>query len=251
MDEMRELPHILIIEDDKDVTSMLSTILTLDGFRVSTANNGEEGLEKAELSKPDLVVLDVMMPGKGGLEVMREIRANPKTSRIPILFLSAVGDESVVVQGLKGADDYVLKPFKPLELELRINKILDRAAREGQVSATVRRLPDRIAIQVGEETHLVPLKEIYFVEAAGKYSYIHTRNRRVHTGYSMGDLEKRLAPTGLFLRVHRSFMINLEHMRKLARDSRKRPVVVMGDEKKSEITVSDSFLPAVKERLGL
>lgn len=165
-----------------------------------------------------------------------------------MLFLSAVGDEAVVVQGLKGADDYIIKPFKTLELEARIRKILDRAKAPALPSG---RAPERLAVQLGDDTYLVPIEQIYFIEASGKYAYAHTRNRRFLTSFSISELEEKLKPDGRFLRTHRSFIINTDCVFKLTRDDRKNTVIVMADEKSSELRVSDSYLQSVKRKFGM
>ncbi len=246
-----DAPHILLIDDDPDLLSVLETVLTFSGFRVTQCENGADGLERAAADKPDLVVLDVMMPGKSGIEVMMDIRADEELKDIPILFLSAIGSEDVVVQALKGADDYVVKPFKNLELEARIRNILERTKPARAEALRGERAPERLAVQVGDDTYLVPLDQVYFIEASGKYAYAHTRNKRFLTSFSIGELDDRLAPTGRFLRVHRSYIINTDRVFKLTRDSRKNLVIVMSDEKSSEVRVSDSYLQSVKQKLGV
>lgn len=243
--------HILVIDDDIDMLKMLEAVLKLDGFKVTLCQDPEEGVATAEAVSPDLIVLDMMMPEKSGLDVMMEVRANQPTRHIPILFLSAVGDEAVVVKALKGADDYVIKPFKTLELVARITKILERAARTApdlplSRSTHLQRLP----VQRGDETFLVPLAEIAYFEAAGKYSYAHTRSKRFLTGYSLGQLQQRLDEAN-FVRTHRSYIVNVDLIRKLTKDRSKGTLLVLADEKETRLKVSDSHLPKLKERLGL
>ncbi|MHB8893845.1 MAG: LytR/AlgR family response regulator transcription factor [Candidatus Geothermincolia bacterium] len=242
---------ILVIDDDRDMLKMLEAVLTLDEFDVTLCQDPEEAVQVAENARPDLIILDIMMPQKSGLEVMMDIRANATTRRIPILFLSAVGDEAIVVKALKGADDYVIKPFKTLELVARITKILERATR------TAPRLPlskskhlQRLPVQRGDETFLVPLAEIVYFEAAGKYSYAHTRTKRFLTGYSLGQLEERLDDLS-FVRVHRSYIVNVDFILKVAKDKSKGTLVVLADEKETKLKISDSHLAMVKEKLGL
>ena len=231
---------------------MLHTILSLDGFEVTVCGNGVDGVRLVEEARPDLILLDVMMPGKGGLEVMMDVRANPAIKDIPILFLSAVGEEAVIVQGLKGADDYVLKPFRTLELEARIRKILSRTSRGArEVPKGTEQVPERLAVEVGDETYLVPLDHIYYFEASGKYAYAHTRDRRFLTGFSIGELEEKLKPAGRFLRIHRSFVVNTDVVQKITSDERKSMAVVMADEQATVLRVSGSYLASVKGRLGL
>lgn len=242
-------PHVLIIEDDEDISGMLDTILSVSGFLVSVSADGETGLEKARKEESDIVVLDIMMPGKSGIEVMREIRSDPAIKDVPILFLSAVADEATVVQGLKGADDYVLKPFKALELETRIRKILERTGKASEPPGGPRQY-DKLAVQIGDDTYFVPFKDIFYFEATGKYCFVYTKNRKFLSGSSIGHLEERMKDDSRFMRIHRSFMVNLEKIHKLTRDDRKHLVVVVNDEKQSELPVSASCAQQVKDRLG-
>ena len=243
--------QILIIDDDADMLAMLETILSMDGFDVTVCDNGEEGLEKAEEQEPHLIVLDVKMPGKNGIDLMRELRSRPSTKDVPILFLSAIGDESVVVEGLKGAADYVLKPFRSLELEARIRNILSRSHKRAEDSTNKEQVPERLSVHIGNDTYLVPLDQIYYFEASGKYAYAHTRNRRFLTNFSIGEVEERLRRNGKFKRIHRSFMVNTDCVFKITRDERKRMLIVMADENGTEIRVSDSYAGSLKQVLGI
>ena len=242
--------RILVIDDDKDMLKMLEAMLVLDGFSVSLCSDPDKGVSKAAEELPDLILLDMVMPRKSGLDVMMEIRGSPTTSRIPILFLSAVGEEAVVVKALKGADDYVIKPFKTLELEARILKILERTAHGDGAPADRPAKLQRLPVQRGDETLLIPLAEICYFEAAGKYSYAHTRDRRFLTNFSLGQLEERLSEAG-FIRTHRSYIVNVDRVRKVTRDKTKGTCVVMADDAETRLKVSDSQLHLVKERLGL
>lgn len=241
--------HIVVVEDDKDISRMLKTILTMDGYRVSVSPDGESGLAMVAEASPDMVILDVMMPGKSGLDVMREMRMDPASKDIPILFISAVDDESVVVQALKGADDYVLKPFKSLELSTRIAKVLSRAGVESGRKSE--RRPTTLPVQRGDETYLVPLGEIFFIAAKGKYSYVHSRNKRFLTGYSIGELEQKLEGSGSFIRAHRSFIVNSECIQKVRKDPKGKLTLVVSDEARTQIPVSASYMESIRERLGI
>jgi DNA-binding LytR/AlgR family response regulator len=108
----------------------------------------------------------------------------------------------------------------------------------------------RLPVQRGDSTFLVPLAEIVYFEAAGKYSYAHTRSKRFLTGFSLGQLEERLDGES-FVRMHRSYVVNMDFIRKVMKDRAKGTLIVLADEKESQIKVSDSYLPTVKERLGL
>lgn len=119
--------HILIIEDEPSIAELISINLTHAGYTVSRALQADEALILLRNSKPDLVILDWMMPGKSGVQFARELRFNPLTQAIPILMLTAKGEEADKVLGLDaGADDYVTKPFSPKELVARVKALLRR-----------------------------------------------------------------------------------------------------------------------------
>src|SRR6266478_4579075 len=118
---------ILIIEDESDVADLLALNLRKAGFRVATASDGANGLQKARDDRPDFIILDLMLPKMSGLEVCRILKSDTATSHIPILMLTAKADEVDRIVGLEfGADDYVTKPFSPREVGLRIRAILRR-----------------------------------------------------------------------------------------------------------------------------
>jgi two-component system phosphate regulon response regulator PhoB len=119
--------NILVVDDEEDVLELLRYNLEKDGFKVYTAVTGEEALEKTVSKIPDLVVLDVMLPGIDGLEVCKKLKNNSKTSNIPVIMLTARGEESDIVSGLEiGADDYVTKPFSPKVVIARVRRLLHR-----------------------------------------------------------------------------------------------------------------------------
>lgn len=133
---------ILIVDDEPDLVELVSYNLRKEGFRVSTAPDGEEALEKVRKSAFDLVILDLMLPGIQGSELCRTLRSNPKTETLPIIMLTAKGEVADKIRGLEtGADDYMTKPFSPKELVARVKAILRRTGE----SAT----KDKV-IQVGD-----------------------------------------------------------------------------------------------------
>jgi len=126
---MSERTHILIVEDEEDILALLHYNLVKAGLRVDTAVRGDEGLQKALADPPDLIVLDLMLPGLDGLEVCRRLRADRKMADTAIIMATAKGEEHDVIRGLElGADDYVVKPFSPQVLLARINAVLRRRA---------------------------------------------------------------------------------------------------------------------------
>jgi len=119
---------ILIVEDEKDIIKMLEYNLKKEGFRVIAARDGEDALDLAVRDHPDLILLDLMLPGMDGLEVCKALKKESKASSIPIIMLTAKSQESDKVVGLElGADDYITKPFSPRELIARIKAVLRRA----------------------------------------------------------------------------------------------------------------------------
>lgn len=120
---------ILIVDDEEDVLELVRYNLNRGGYHIETASSGEEALTKARKRLPDLVILDLMLPGIDGLEVCRQLKRDTKTDHIPIIMLTAKGEEADIVSGLElGADDYVTKPFSPKVLNARVRRILHRAA---------------------------------------------------------------------------------------------------------------------------
>jgi two-component system, OmpR family, phosphate regulon response regulator PhoB len=119
--------HILVVDDEPDISALVAYHLAREGYRVRTATTGTEGLEAIELERPDLVVLDLMLPEMSGLELLQELRSRPELEALPVILLTARKEESDRVAGLRlGADDYVSKPFSPQELVLRVGAVLRR-----------------------------------------------------------------------------------------------------------------------------
>ncbi|HWW52190.1 MAG TPA: response regulator transcription factor [Acidimicrobiales bacterium] len=123
---MTAVPRVLIIEDDPNVSEVLSRYLEREGYLVETVDDGARGLSQALADPPDLVVLDLMLPSLSGLEVCRQLRA---AAPVPVIMLTARGEETDRIAGLElGADDYVAKPFSPRELTARVKAVLRRAS---------------------------------------------------------------------------------------------------------------------------
>jgi two-component system, OmpR family, alkaline phosphatase synthesis response regulator PhoP len=131
---------ILVIDDEKDLVELVSYNLQKEGFVVRNARDGESGLASAAGDPPDLVLVDLMMPGIDGLEVCRRLRADSRTAAIPVIMLTAKSGEPDRVVGLElGADDYVTKPFSPRELIARIKAVLRRISPQTAPSTLIRR----------------------------------------------------------------------------------------------------------------
>ena len=155
---------ILVVDDEEPIRELLRFNLEKEGYRVSVAKDGQEALKHVENDHPDLIVLDLMLPGMDGLEVCRKLRSNPKFQQIPIIMLTAKGEEIDKVLGLEiGADDYMTKPFSPRELLARIKARLrrlnpkeeadDQIIVRGELQVDVSGF--RVYVR-GEETELTP-----------------------------------------------------------------------------------------------
>ena len=119
--------HVLAVEDDRDILELLTFNLERDGYEVTGVTTGEDGVDAARSESPDIVLLDLMLPGIDGLEVCRRLKADPDTANIPVIMVTAKGEESDIVTGLElGADDYVTKPFSPKVLVARMRAVLRR-----------------------------------------------------------------------------------------------------------------------------
>ena len=124
------LAHILVVDDDDGIRSLVKQYLNKNNFLVTTSHNAEDAIEKILIIKYDLIILDIMMPGKSGLEFTHEYKEKINT---PIILLTAKGDVNERVEGLEvGADDYLSKPFEPKELVLRIKNIIDKTKKNNQ-----------------------------------------------------------------------------------------------------------------------
>lgn len=150
--------RIIIIEDERDIAELVAMRLKREGYDVETAHDGLDGLRAVQASPPELVLLDLMLPSMPGVEVMKEIRDNPNTASVPVIMLTAKGEESDIVVGLHvGADDYITKPFSMSELVARIAAVLRRTRSGGVPSGNILKAgPMRIDL------------ERHFVEVDGK-----------------------------------------------------------------------------------
>jgi phosphate regulon transcriptional regulator PhoB len=130
---------VLVIDDEKDLIELVSYNLRKEGFEIASAPDGESGLAEAKRELPDIVIVDLMLPGIDGLEVCRRLRSEKRTSHIPIIMLTAKSSESDRIVGLElGADDYVTKPFSPRELAARVKAVLRRTSTEPAHSEVIR-----------------------------------------------------------------------------------------------------------------
>lgn len=216
---------ILVIEDEEDILALVHYNLVKAGFHVNIAANGAEGLQKALRERPDLVVLDLMLPDMDGLEVCQRLRASTEMSAAAIVMMTAKGEEEDIIKGLEyGADDYIPKPFSPQVLIARINAVLRRRASEtqdrGEAPIVVHDLvidPRRNSVTAAGEKIVLTVSEFKLLsKLAAKPGWVFTRTQIVDAihgeGYAVTDravdvqvvgLRKKLGACGLYIETVR------------------------------------------------
>ena len=178
---------ILIVDDEEDVLELVRYNLDKNGYKVETAATGEQALAKARAKPPDLIILDLMLPGIDGLDVCKKLKNDTKTQNIPVIMLTAKGEETDIVTGLElGADDYVTKPFSPKVLVARIRRVLQRPIARDLEKASVK--IHQMAIDPSRRQVLIKNKpvELTFTE----FNILYTLAKRpgiVFTRYQIVD----------------------------------------------------------------
>ena len=176
---------ILVVEDEEDIAELIEYNLLKNGYAVHVVSSGEEAIPSARKQGPDLVLLDLMLPGIDGLEVCRRLKGDVSTRDIPVIMVTARGDEEDVVAGLElGADDYILKPFSPRVLAARVGAVLRRKpAADGKDTETVRAggmeiLPGRREVLVqGESVALTFTEFNLLLTLAKRPGWVFTRSQ--------------------------------------------------------------------------
>ncbi len=154
---------VVVIEDEADILEVIEYNLAREGYKVVGARDGEDGLELVRKEAPEVVLLDLMLPGLDGIEVCRKLKSDAVTRPIPIIMVSAKGEESDVVLGLGiGADDYVTKPFSPKELIARVKAVLRRSPLKEEQSTKDRIIRDGVVIDAGRHEVRVNSQQMSF-----------------------------------------------------------------------------------------
>lgn len=178
--------RVLVVDDEPDITALVAYHLAKNGYRVSTADNGTDALKNAENEQPDLVVLDLMLPGISGFDVLQELRRRQDTAQIGVIVLTARREEGDRIKGLTlGADDYLIKPFSPQELVLRVAAVL-RRLRSPAVSSGSKFVAGPITIDRGAHRVRVDDKDISLT--ATEYKLLLTLAERRGRIQSRGQL---------------------------------------------------------------
>ena len=164
---MKDNPQVLVVDDESDILEFVKYNLQKEGFRVATAANGKEALQEAHLLKPDLIILDIMMPEMDGVEVCRQLRSEKKFNNTIIAFLTARDEDYSQIAALDvGGDDYITKPIRPRVLVSRVNALLRRSDRNTKDTTTdIIHVSDlvidreKVLVKKGEQTIELPKKE--------------------------------------------------------------------------------------------
>jgi two-component system phosphate regulon response regulator PhoB len=179
---------ILVVDDEEDILELLRFNLSREGYQISCAASGEDALSLVRSEIPDLIVLDLMLPGMDGLEVTRSLKNNLSTKNIPIVMLTAKGEEADIVTGLElGADDYITKPFSPRILVARVRAVLRRNVKEATDETSALRVHD-LVIHPGRHEVVVEDKpvDLTFTEF-GILNYLARRPGWVFTRFQIVD----------------------------------------------------------------
>jgi two-component system alkaline phosphatase synthesis response regulator PhoP len=218
--------HILVVEDEEDILALIHYNLTREGFRATCATSGEEALKITRQDPPDLIILDLMLPGMDGLEVCRRLKSENQGKELAVIMVTAKGEEADVVTGLElGADDYVTKPFSPRILIARVRTVLRRKeAPPDETGETEVLHIDDLVIHPGRNEVLVAgtLVDLTFTEfrvlhfLASRPGWVFTRYQIVNAvrgdDYSVTDravdvqivgLRKKLGPYGKYIETVR------------------------------------------------
>jgi len=216
--------RLLVIEDDEDILQLLKYNLAKEGYEVTGVMSGEEAAKALKSSLPDLVLLDLMLPGVDGLDVCRQLKRNAQTGQIPIIMLTAKGEEADIVTGLElGADDYITKPFSPRVMLARVRAVLRRVQVEPPAEGTPLKIhelvihPGRHEVSVsGQPLDLTVTEFRLLYMLASRPGWVFTREqivKGVHgEDYPASDrsvdaqalsLRKKLAPEGKYLETVR------------------------------------------------
>jgi len=246
MVRLSERPVVLVIDDDPSILHVVKVNLQLDGMHVVTASTGGEALELARKEKPDVVMLDIMMPDIDGWMVLSELRGMPATSTVPVIMLTAKTQQEARVLAFKmGAQQYLTKPFNPLELAPRVRSLLGTKAAPAVSEAKHATIP----VNDGKRTVLLAIDEVVFAERNGPTTRIHTHDKTYTVSGTLSDLEKKLSGTG-FHRAHRSYLLSLSKIAEIRRGAGAY-TVVMADSARTEVPVARRQLPAFRRATGL
>jgi len=203
-------PKIVVIEDEVDILEVINYNLSKEGFDVCSALDGEEGLALIKKEVPDLVLLDLMLPGLDGIEICRKLKTDYLTRSIPIIMVTAKGEESDIVLGLgMGADDYMVKPFRPRELMARIRSVLRRGdfIEEGEGVVLI----DELVIDINR--HEVKLEGKKIILTAMEFKLLHFLASHPGQVFTRENLLNHVSSDDTFI-IDRNIDVHIRSIRK-------------------------------------
>ncbi|MBS3973257.1 MAG: response regulator [Actinobacteria bacterium] len=238
---------LLIIDDSIDLLKGLRMVLSKEGYLVETLSKPAMALDVVKNFEPCLVILDVMMPEVDGWQVLRTIRSNSGTARIPVLMLTAKGASEAKITGFTlGADDYLVKPFDISELKCRVAALLRRSVvGDGQP------LPEcSFPVFLGSgESLLIPSEDVYFIAGAKNYTFVHTYDKKYLSRLTLSEAVAA-APAG-FMRVHRSYLVNIGRIASGKWASSSLYKIGLSDAAGTQIPVSRRLVTELKTKAGM
>lgn len=238
---------VLVIDDSLELLRGLRLALSKEGYLVEVLSQPALAREVIERVHPDILVLDVMMPGVDGWQVLHMVREHRVFSALPVLMLTAKGSPEAKLAGFTlGADDYVTKPFDIVELKCRIRALLRRSASRLSPHSSAHCFT---AVAGSGEHLLIPAEDVYFIDGVRNYTYLHTYADRFLSRAGLGETAETIPPE--FMRVHRSYIVNLRRVsggRWLPSSSYQ---LTMSDEEGTQIPVSRKLVSEVQARAGL
>jgi two-component system phosphate regulon response regulator PhoB len=184
--------HVLVVDDEEDILELVSYNLNKEGYLSTTVTTGEAALSAVKTKTPDLIVLDLMLPNVDGLEVCRTLKRSPDTQNVPIIMLTAKGEEADIVSGLElGADDYITKPFSPRVLVARVKAVLRRKPRAAVQESEVVRIHD-LTIHPGRHEVLVDNQPVHLTYTEFRIlQFLASRPGWVFTRYQIVEAARR------------------------------------------------------------
>ncbi len=255
------MKKILTIEDDEQIRKTIIDLLEAEGFDSYSEDNGIDGINTAKRILPDLIICDIVMPGKTGYEVLEELEKEPRTAAIPFIFLSARAERNDVRQGMElGADDYLIKPFrvnellKAIDVRLKKNEFL-RGSEEPDPKNNVEQNDkselnenEYVYLTVNNKPRFLKIKNIKCITADSEYSKIFTIDEEKLLVRKLLKNWENILPKNSFLRIHRSTIINLNFVSKIDKWFNNSLVVHLQD-MEQEFIISRRYAASIKHKL--
>ena len=215
---------ILVVDDEQDLVKLVRFNLEKDGYKVISAFNGEDALFLARKERPDLIVLDLMLPGIDGLEVCKKLKADTELVNIAVIMLTAKGEESDITLGLKlGADDYVTKPFSPKELVARVQAVLRRA----KISSTTKDYIEIEGLKIDVNKHEVTMKNETIPLTLTEFKLLHQLASKPGRVFTRDQLLDAVSGPETFV-IDRTVDVHIAALRKKLKTYANRIVTIRG-----------------------